>query len=86
MEDQRTVPFAGTPLKAGCALVAIDWDGNANVWVVDSADKDGMVTCHCPFNKTRFDSFAFNPSAKEWIGPDVQSVLAYLKLMGIEAR
>lgn len=86
MDDQRTVPFAGTPLKAGCALVAQDWENTANVWVVDAVGENGTVMCHCPFDTTRADTFIFTPSDKEWVGPDVQSVLSYLKLMGIRAR
>lgn len=87
MDTLRTTPFAGTPLKAGCILVAMDESGTiANLWQIVRLYDDGRCDARCPFNKARTDSFLVALSDTEWVGPDLPSVLTYLKLMGIEAR
>ena len=87
METVRTAPFAGTPLEAGCILVAMDEGGLiANLWRIVRLYDDGKCDALCPFNPARTDTFLVTLSDTEWVGPDLPSVLTYLRLMGIEAR
>ena len=86
METVRTAPFADTPLEAGCILVAMDEGGIANLWQIVRLYDNGQCDARCPFNPHRKDTFFVTLNDTEWVGPDLQSVLTYLKLMGIEAR
>ena len=87
METVRTTPFVDTPLEAGCILVAMDESGLvANLWQIVRLYGDGRCDAQCPFNPGRTDTFEVALSDTEWVGPDLQSVLTYLRLMGIEAR
>ena len=87
METVRTAPFADTPLEAGCILVAMEEDGLlANLWQIVRLYDDGRCDARCPFKPAMTDTFSVTLSDTEWVGPDLQSVLTYLKLMGIEAR
>lgn len=89
MEDERTIPFAGTPIQPGRILVDIDPDdeeGDASVWVLEEDVGDGGWRCQCPFERHRTAILTVEPSTPDtWVGPDLQSVLSYLKLMGIKA-
>ena len=85
MVDECTVPFADTPLKAGCILVSVDSVGG-NLWELVKDHGDGRWDARCPFNRHRTDSFVVTLGPNEWVGPDLQSVLAYLRLIGMEAR
>ncbi len=86
MEDNRTTPFAGTPLVAGCILVATDDVGDANLWEIVRVYDDGRCDARCPFNRARTENFEVRLGLNEWVGPDLPSVLSYLRLMGITAQ
>ena len=86
MEDKRTIPFAGTPLVAGCILVATDDVGDANLWEIVRVYDNGRCDACCPFNRAMTNTFLVELGVGEWVGPDLPSVLSYLRLMGIEAK
>ena len=85
MSDEYTVPFAGTPLVAGCILVAVDRAGG-NVWELTKDHGDGRWDACCPFDPHITQTFVVTLGPDEWVGPDLRSVLAYLRLIGIEAK
>ena len=84
MVDEYTVPFAGTPLEVGRILVYVDSSGG-NLWELVEHCHDGRWVVRCPFNRHRTDTFAVTLGPNEWVGPDLPSVLAYLRLMGMDA-
>lgn len=86
MTDKHTIPFADTPVGPGCILVAIDEEGDASVWVLEEDVGDGGWLCRCPFERHKTGTFELEPrTPDDWIGPDLPSVLSYLRLIGANA-
>jgi hypothetical protein len=86
MVDERATPFDGTPLEPGRILVSYHCEEAASVWELVQLRSDGYWLARCPFNPERRETFMVELSPDEWVGPDLPSVLTYLRLTGVDAQ
>lgn len=87
MVDEHTIPFDGTPLEPGRILVSYNSSYVANVWELVGRLQKGYWSARCPFNPNRkLETFEVILGPDEWVGPDLPSVLTYLRLMGVQAQ
>lgn len=77
-------PFGNLEPAPGMVLASAPYSGRYSLWRIETVMLDNRLFLVCPFGKSSPVTGEYRPDKGEWLAPNIEATVAYLRLVGKE--